>query len=155
MSIYVSLPAMKTSGDVMKARVKWVENSLMVAQSGSGHALVMDGPPEYGGQNLGVRPMEMLLLGLGGCTQFDVVHILRKGRHQVTRCEVELEAERAESDPKVFTRIHIHFILAGPGLTDKAVERAVNLSAEKYCSASLMLGKVADISHDFELLPST
>lgn len=138
----------------MKARVKWVENSLMVAQSGSGHALVMDGPEAHGGQNLGVRPMEMLLLGLGGCTQFDVVHILRKGRHQVTRCEVELEAERAESDPKVFTRIHVHFIVSGPGLTEKAVERAVNLSAEKYCSASLMLGKVAEISHDFELLPS-
>lgn len=137
----------------MKARVKWVENSLMVGQSGSGHALVMDGPPEHGGQNLGARPMEMLLLGLGGCTQFDVVHILRKGRHQVTRCEVELEAERAATDPKVFTRIHVHFILSGPGLTEKAVERAVSLSAEKYCSASLMLGEVATISHDFELLP--
>jgi putative redox protein len=155
MSIYVSLPATKTYEDVMKARVKWVENSLMVAQSGSGHALVMDGPPEHGGQNLGVRPMEMLLLGLGGCTQFDVVHILRKGRHRVTLCEVELEAERAERDPKVFTRIHVHFILAGPGLTEKAVERAVRLSAEKYCSASLMLGKVAAITHDFELLTSS
>jgi putative redox protein len=153
MSIYVSLLAAKTCGVVMKARVKWVENSLMVGQSGSGHALVMDGPPEHGGQNLGARPMEMLLLGLGGCTQFDVVHILRKGRHQVTRCEVELEAERAEQDPKVFTRIHVHFILSGPGLSEKAVERAVNLSAEKYCSASLMLGQVAAISHDFELVP--
>lgn len=136
----------------MKARVKWVENSLMVAESGSGHALVMDGPPEHGGRNLGVRPMEMLLLGLGGCTQFDVVHILRKGRHQVSRCEVELEAERAASEPKVFTRIHVHFILSGPGLTEKAVQRAVSLSAEKYCSASLMLGEVAEISHDFELV---
>ena len=136
----------------MKARVKWVENSLMVAESGSGHALVMDGPPEHGGRNLGVRPMEMLLLGLGGCTQFDVVHILRKGRHQVSRCEVELEAERAASEPKVFTRIHVHFILSGPGLTDKAVQRAVSLSAEKYCSASLMLGEVAEITHDFELV---
>ena len=137
----------------MKARIKWVENSLMVGQSGSGHALVMDGPPEHGGQNLGSRPMEMRLLGLGGCTQFDVVHILRKGRHQVTRCEVELEAERAATDPKIFTRIHVHFILSGPGLTEKAVQRAVSLSAEKYCSASLMLGEVAVISHDFELLP--
>lgn len=136
----------------MKARVKWVENSLMVAESGSGHALVMDGPPEHGGRNLGVRPMEMLLLGLGGCTQFDVVHILRKGRHQVSRCEVELEAERAASEPKVFTRIHVHFILSGPGLTDKAVQRAVSLSAEKYCSASLMLGEVAEITHDFQLV---
>jgi putative redox protein len=136
----------------MKARIKWVENTLMVGQSGSGHAVVMDGPPESGGENLGVRPMEMLLLGLGGCTQFDVVHILKKGRHRVSRCEVELTAERALTDPKVFTRIHVHFIVAGPGLTEKAVARAVELSAEKYCSASLMLGKVADITHDFELL---
>ncbi|PLX60548.1 OsmC family protein [Sedimenticola selenatireducens] len=136
----------------MKARVKWVEQTLMVGESGSGHAVVMDGPPDFGGRNLGVRPMEMLLLGLGGCTQLDVVHILRKGRNQVTLCEVDLEAERAETDPKVFTKIHVHFRLAGPGLTEKAVERAVKLSAEKYCSASIMLGQVVDISHDFELL---
>lgn len=136
----------------MKARIKWVENALMVGESDSGHAMVMDGPPEHGGRNLGTRPMEMLLLGLGGCTQFDVIHILRKGRHEVVRCDVEIEAERAETEPKVFTRIHVHFILAGPGLTDKAVARAVSLSAEKYCSASLMLGKVADITHDFELV---
>jgi len=136
----------------MKARIKWVENALMVGESGSGHAVVMDGPPEHGGRNLGVRPMEMLLLGLGGCTQFDVLHILRKGRHSVVRCDVEIEAERAETEPKVFTRIHVHFIVAGPGLTNKAVARAVNLSAEKYCSASLMLGKVAEITHDFELV---
>ncbi|WP_260294366.1 OsmC family protein [Sedimenticola hydrogenitrophicus] len=136
----------------MKARVKWVEQTLMVGESGSGHAVVMDGPPDFGGRNLGVRPMEMLLLGLGGCTQFDVVHILRKGRNQVTLCEVELEAERAETDPKVFTKIHVHFRLAGPGLTEKAVERAVKLSAEKYCSASIMLGQVVEISHDFELV---
>ncbi|MCW8903798.1 OsmC family protein [Sedimenticola sp.] len=136
----------------MKARVKWVEQTLMVGESGSGHAVVMDGPPDFGGRNLGVRPMEMLLLGLGGCTQFDVVHILRKGRNQVTLCEVDLEAERAEKDPKVFTKIHVHFRLAGPGLTEKAVERAVKLSAEKYCSASIMLGQVVEISHDFELL---
>jgi len=136
----------------MKARVKWVEQTLMVGESGSGHAVVMDGPPDFGGRNLGVRPMEMLLLGLGGCTQFDVVHILRKGRNQVTLCEVELEAERAETDPKVFTRIHVHFRLAGPGLTEKAVARAVKLSAEKYCSASIMLGQVVEITHDFELV---
>ena len=136
----------------MKARIKWVENALMVGESGSGHAVVMDGPPEHGGRNLGVRPMEMLLLGLGGCTQFDVVHILRKGRHTVDRCDVEIEAERAETEPKVFTRIHVHFIVSGPGLTDKVVARAVNLSAEKYCSASIMLGRVAEISHDFELV---
>ncbi len=139
----------------MKARVKWVEGALMVGESGSGHALVMDGPPDFGGRNLGVRPMEMLLLGLGGCTEFDVVHILRKGRHRVTRCEVELEAERADSEPKVFTRIHVHFKLGGPGLTEKAVGRAVKLSAEKYCSASIMLGATVEISHDFELLEAS
>ncbi len=136
----------------MKVRVKWVENSLMLGKSESGHAVVMDGPPEFGGENLGIRPMEMLLLGMGGCTQFDVIHILSKSRKQVTLCEVELQAERAESEPKVFTSIHIHFKLAGPELTEKAVQRAVDLSAEKYCSASIMLGASVDISHDFELL---
>ncbi len=139
----------------MKARVKWVEGALMVGESPSGHALVMDGPPEHGGRNLGVRPMEMLLLGMGGCTQFDVVHILKKGRHQVTLCEVELSAERAETEPKVFTRIHVHFKVGGPGLTEKAVERAVRLSAEKYCSASIMLGATAEITHDFELVEAS
>lgn len=124
----------------------------MLAESGSGHAVVMDGPPEHGGHNLGVRPMEMLLMGMGGCTQFDVLLILRRGRHQVSFCEVELEAERAESDPKVFTRIHAHFRVGGKGLTEHAVERAVSLSAEKYCSASIMLGAMADITHDFELV---
>jgi putative redox protein len=124
----------------------------MLAESGSGHALVMDGPPESGGRNLGVRPMEMLLMGMGGCTEFDVLHILRRGRHQVSFCEVELEAERAAADPKVFTRIHAHFRIAGKGLTEKAVARAVELSAEKYCSASIMLGAMAEVTHDFELL---
>ncbi len=136
----------------MKARVKWVDGAMMVGESGSGHAVVMDGPPDFGGRNLGVRPMEMLLLGLGGCTQFDVLLILRKGRHEVTSCVVELEAERAESEPKVFTKIHIHYKVTGASLTDKAVERAVKLSAEKLCSASLMLGATAEISHDFEIL---
>ena len=136
----------------MKARVKWVENTLMVGQSESGHAVVMDGPPDSGGENLGLRPMEMILLGMGGCTQFDVVHILRKSRKEVTLCEVEMEAERAETEPKVFTRIHVHFRVAGPDLTEKAVERAVNLSAEKYCSASIMLGKSVEITHSFELV---
>jgi len=124
----------------------------MLAESGSGHAVVMDGPPEHGGHNLGVRPMEMLLMGMGGCTQFDVLLILRRGRHQVSFCEVELEAERADSDPKVFTRIHAHFRVGGKGLTEHAVERAVKLSAEKYCSASIMLGATAEITHDFELV---
>ena len=138
----------------MKASVKWVDGVMMVAESASGHAVVMDGPPEHGGRNLGVRPMEMLLLGMGGCTEFDVLHILRKGRHQVSYCEVELDAERAETEPKVFSRIHVHFKVAGPGLTEKVVERAVKLSAEKYCSASIMLGATAEITHDFELLDS-
>ena len=136
----------------MKARVKWVESTLMLGESGSGHALVMDGPPESGGRNLGVRPMEMLLLGLGGCTQFDVVHILRKGRHKVTRCEVEIEAERADSGPKVFTKIHIQFIVAGADLKKKTVERAIRLSAEKYCSASIMLDQSVDITHGLTLI---
>ena len=136
----------------MKARIKWVDGVTMMAESGSGHALVMDGPPEHGGRNLGVRPMEMLLMGLGGCTEFDVLHILRRGRHDVSACEVELSAERAETEPKVFTRIHVHFRIAGKGLTEKAVERAVKMSAEKYCSASIMLGAMAEITHDFEIL---
>ena len=136
----------------MKARVKWVEGALMVGESASGHAVVMDGPPEHGGRNLGVRPMEMLLLGMGGCSEFDVVHILKKGRHDVRFCEVELTAERADAEPKVFTKIHAHFKVGGVGLTDKAVERAVKLSAEKFCSASIMLGAMAEITHDYELV---
>jgi len=136
----------------MKARIKWVEGVTMLGESGSGHAVVMDGPPDHGGRNLGVRPMEMLLMGMGGCTQFDVLLILRRGRHQVSFCEVELEAERAETDPKVFTRIHAHFRVGGKGLTEKAVERAVKMSAEKYCSASIMLGAMAKVTHDFEIV---
>jgi len=135
----------------MKARVKWVEEALFLGESGSGHAVVMDGPPESGGRNLGVRPMEMLLIGMGGCASFDVVHILRKGRHDIWGCEALLEAERAETDPKVFTRIHLHFVVTGKGLAPSAVERAVKLSAEKYCSASIMIGKTAEITHDFEI----
>jgi len=139
----------------MKARIKWVEGVAMVGESGSGHALVMDGPPEFGGRNLGVRPMEMLLLGMGGCTQFDVLLILRKARQQVTACVVELEAERAAEDPKVFTRIHAHFIVSGRDLKEQQVERAICLSAQKYCSASIMLGATAEISHDFEIRDPT
>jgi putative redox protein len=135
----------------MKARIKWVEGATMLGESGSGHAVVMDGPPELGGRNLGVRPMEMLLLGMGGCTEFDVMLILRKARAEVTDCVVELEAERAAADPKVFTRIHAHFIVSGRGLSEKQVARAIRLSAEKYCSASIMLGATAEISHDFEI----
>ncbi|MEW8027446.1 MAG: OsmC family protein [Candidatus Thiodiazotropha sp.] len=135
----------------MKARVVWVEDSVMMGESGSGHGVVMDGPPEHGGRNLGVRPMEMLLLGMGGCTEFDVLSILRKSRQQVSSCVVELEAERAEQDPKIFTRIHAHFIVTGKGLSEKHVARAISLSAEKYCSASLMLAKSAEITHDYEI----
>jgi putative redox protein len=135
----------------MKARVKWIEGVAMLGESGSGHGIVMDGPPEHGGRNLGVRPMEMLLLGLGGCTQFDVLLILRRGRAEVSDCVVEIEAERAESDPKVFTRIHVHFVVSGRDLKPRQVERAIALSAEKYCSASITLGATAEITHDFEI----
>lgn len=136
----------------MKARVRWVEAATFLGESGSGHAVVMDGPPDSGGRDLGVRPMEMLLLGLGGCTAFDVVHILKKARQPVADCVVELSAERAETEPKVFTRIHVHFIISGEGLAEKQVARAVELSADKYCSASIMLGKTAAISHDYEIV---
>jgi putative redox protein len=135
----------------MKARIKWIEQTTMLGESGSGHAVVMDGPPDHGGRNLGVRPMEMLLLGMGGCTEFDVLHILKRSRQEVTDCVVELDAQRAESDPKVFTRIHVHFVISGKNLSEKHVARAVSLSAEKYCSASIMLGKSAQITHDYEI----
>ncbi|MBI5462344.1 MAG: OsmC family protein [Gammaproteobacteria bacterium] len=136
----------------MKARVKWVQDATFIGEAGSGHAVVMDGPPESGGRNLGPRPMEMLLLGMGGCTAFDVVYILQRARQPVLDCVVELEAERAEEAPKVFTKIHVHFIVSGRGLSDKQVERAVQLSAEKYCSASIMLGKAATITHDYAVV---
>lgn len=135
----------------MKARIKWVENVSFIAESGSGHAILMDGAPEGGGRNMGPRPMEVLLMGTGGCTAYDVVHILRKSRAPVTDCVIEIDAERAEEDPKVFTKIHFHFIVTGNGLKPAQVERAVQLSAEKYCSASIMLGKTAAITHDFEI----
>jgi putative redox protein len=136
----------------MKARIKWVEGVCFVGESGSGHAVVMDGPPESGGRDLGIRPMEMILIGMGGCTAFDVMHILRRARQPVTDCVVEVEAERAEQPPRVFTHIHVHFIVSGDGLSEKQVARAVQLSAEKYCSASIMLGKAAKISHDYEIV---
>lgn len=135
----------------MKARIKWIEGVSFAGQSESGHTVVMDGPPDAGGKNLGVRPMEMLLLGMGGCTAFDVMHILRKSRQPVSDCVAEIDAERADTDPKVFTKIHVHFIVKGQGLDPRRVEQAIKLSAEKYCSASIMLGKVADVSHDFEI----
>lgn len=136
----------------MQARIKWVENMAFVAESGSGHAIVLDGPPELGGRNLGARPMELLLMGVGACSSVDVVMILKKGRQPVTDCVCELKAERADTEPKVFTAIHLHFVVSGNGLNPAQVERAVQLSAEKYCSASIMLtkGGVA-ITHDFEI----
>lgn len=137
----------------MKARIKWNEGAMFVGEAGSGHCVVMDGPADGGGRNLGVRPMEMLLLGTGACSAYDVVHILRKGRHEVTDCVAEVAAERASEEPKVFTRMHIHFIVTGRGLSPAAVGRAVELSAEKYCSASIMMGRAGvQMSHDYEIV---
>ena len=133
----------------MKARVQWLDGRAFVGESGSGHAVVMDGSPESGGRDIGVRPMEMLLLGLGGCTAFDVVHILEKSRENVTACDVALEAERATEDPKVFTHVKIIYRLRGHNLKPAAVERAVKLSSEKYCSASIMFSKTARIEHSW------
>lgn len=136
----------------MKARVKWVEQVSFLGETESGHAVLMDGPPTAGGRNLGPRPMEMLLLGTGGCTSFDVVSILKKSRQAVSDCYVELEAERAATDPKVFTRIHMHFVVTGKNIKPEAVEKAIKLSAGKYCSASIMLGATVAITHDFEVI---
>lgn len=124
---------------------------LMVGESASGHGIVMDGPEEIGGHNLGVRPMEMLLLGMGGCTTVDVISILKKMREDVTDCRCEVSGVRADEHPKIFTDIHIHFIISGNSLDEKKVEKAITLSAERYCSASLMLGKAAKVTHDFEI----
>ena len=135
----------------MKMRIKWVENVSFLAETESSHALLMDGAPEGGGRNLGPRPMETVLAGTGGCTAYDVVTILRKARQDITDCVVEIDAERAVDDPKVFTRIHFHFVVTGRKVEAKHVERAIHLSAEKYCSASIMLGKTAQITHDFEI----
>jgi len=139
----------------MKARIKWVEDVKFVGETASGHAVVMDGPPEHGGNNLGPRPMEMLLLGMGGCSAFDVMHMLKKSRQQIDDCICELTAVRADEVPKVFTSIHAHFIVSGQGLKDAQVKRAVALSAEKYCSASIMLGQMATITHDYEVIDTT
>ena len=135
----------------MKARVKWVEGVSFVAESASGHAVVLDGAPEAGGRNLGPRPMELVLMGTGACSAFDVVMILRKARQDVSDCVVELDADRATEDPKVFTRVHFHFIVTGKGVSASHVERAVRLSKEKYCSATAMIAKTAAVSSDFEI----
>ncbi len=137
----------------MQATIKWIDGRTFVGESGSGHAVVMDGPPDHGGRNIGVRPMEMILLGLGGCSAFDIVEILEKGRQQILGCTAELTAERVDAIPSVFSKIHLHFKITGKNLPVTAVERAVKLSAEKYCSASIMLGKAGvDITHDFEVI---
>lgn len=139
----------------MDCTVRWIgadAGMSFVAETGSGHAFVMDGAPEAGGRNLGPRPMEMVLAGTGGCTAFDVVLILKKGRHAVTGCEVHLSSERAESDPKIFTRVHFHYRVRGKQLKHEAVARAIELSKDKYCSASIMVGKTAEITYDFEIV---
>ena len=136
----------------MKAKVNWAGDARFDGVTETGHAIVMDGAPEYGGKNQGARPMELLLVGMGGCASFDVVLILKKARQEISDCVVQLDAERAETDPKVFTRIHAHFVITGKKLNESRVARAVELSAEKYCSASIMLGKTAQITHDFEIV---
>ncbi|MBS3963860.1 MAG: OsmC family protein [Methylomonas sp.] len=137
----------------MQATIRWVDGRVFLGESGSGHAVVMDGPPDHGGRNLGPRPMEMLLLGVGGCSSFDVVDILQKGRHDITGCTVEVTAERVDTIPAVFSKIHLHFKVTGKNLAASAVERAVKLSAEKYCSASIMLSNAGvAVSHDFQVI---
>lgn len=139
----------------MKARARWVEGMAFMGEAGSGHSVMMDGAPEYGGRNIGIRPMEMLLIGMAGCTGFDVVQILKKGREIVTGCDVEVEAERATTDPKVFTKIHLTYRVSGHGLSYAKAERAVTLSKDKYCSASIMLGATAEVTYTLEVTDET
>ncbi|MDR5860615.1 OsmC family protein [Halomonas eurihalina] len=137
----------------MKASVKWTDGRQFVTESGSGHSVVIDGPPDHGGRNTGPRPMEMLLMGLGACTSFDVLEILEKSRAPVSDCVASIEAERADSVPSVFTKIHVHFTVSGQGLKEKQVKRAVELSAEKYCSASIMLANGGvEVTHSFTIV---
>jgi putative redox protein len=136
----------------MQVKVKWIDGVSFVGESESGHAVVLDGAPENGGRNIGMRPMEMLLIGMGACSSFDVVAILKKARQPIVHCVAEIEATRADEVPKVFTKIHVHFVLTGVGLNPVQVERAVKLSAEKYCSASIMLSQACPITHDFEII---
>ena len=136
----------------MECVVKWLDGMTFVAETGTGHIVTMDGAPDAGGRNLAPRPMEMVLAGTGGCTAFDVVLILKRSRQEVTGCSVSMKAERADTEPKVFTRIHFHYTLRGRGLKPESVERAIRLSAEKYCSASAMLAKTAEITHDWEIV---
>lgn len=136
----------------MQATIKLIDGVSFEGTAGSGHSIVMDGPAEYGGQGKGIRPMEAVLVGMGGCASFDVVRILRKSRQDVATCECELQATRANEDPKVFVKVNMHFRVGGEGLKDGLVKRAVELSAEKYCSASIMIGKTADITHSYEIV---
>jgi putative redox protein len=137
----------------VEARVKWVENAMFTVETGSGHSIVVDGPPDIGGRNLGPRPMELMLMSVGACSAVDVVHILKKARQPVSDVQVEVKGTRADTEPKVFTAIHLHFIVSGAGLGPSHVERAVKLSAEKYCSASIMLGRAgAAVTHDYEIV---
>ena len=138
----------------MHARIKWLDHMSFVGEASSGHSVVMDGSPEHGGRNLGPRPMEMILLGLGGCTSFDIVSILQKSRVDVEDCIVEIEAQRADEIPAVFTKIHVHYIVKGTGLQDKHVKRAVELTSEKYCSVSMMLKNAVELSYDYEIVDS-
>ncbi|MHB8535419.1 MAG: OsmC family protein [Sulfuricaulis sp.] len=138
----------------MKARITWTGGVSFSGSADSGHSVIMDGAPDSGGENKGARPMELVLIGMGGCTAFDVVHILRKSRQEISDCVAEIEAERADTDPKVFTHIHVHFVVSGRNLDSKKVQHAIELSATKYCSASIMLGKTAKITHDFEIVES-
>lgn len=138
----------------MKATVKWVDGAMFLGESGSGHTVVMDGPPDHGGRDAGIRPMETLLVGLGGCASFDVMSILRKSRQRVHDCRAEIEAERDDGIPAVFTKIHIHFRVTGEHLKEAQVKRAVELSAEKYCSASILMGRAGvEMSHSYETGP--
>jgi putative redox protein len=136
---------------MMHATIKWTGEVSFAGTADSGHTVIMDGAPESGGKNQGARPMELVLMGMGGCTSYDVVHILRKSRQEITDCVAQIEAARAETDPKVFTHIHIHFVVSGKNLDAKKLQHAIELSATKYCSASIMLAKTAKITHDFEI----
>lgn len=135
----------------MKARVQLVEGMTFVAESGSGHAVVVDAAPDVGGRNLGARPMELVLMGTGTCSAIDVVHILRKARQDVTGCVIELDSERAADDPKVFTKIHMHYVVTGKRLAETQVERAIKLSKEKYCSATAIMAHTAEVTYDYEI----
>lgn len=139
----------------MQARVKWVENAALLGETGSSHAIVLDGPPEVGGRNLGARPMELMLLSVGACSTIDVLHILKKARQPVSDCFVEVDGTRADTEPKVFTDIHLKFVICGNGLSEARVKRAVELSADKYCSASIMLKRGGvNVTHSFEIRPA-